>query len=541
MGYWLIAIFALTFLVSTPWTSYDPIASPKFAMLVSGAGGLLFLLLNSKDLLLQKKYRPVLFISLGFTLDLVIVLAFSGTNFYQELYGAYGRKAGFITQLSLLVFFISVILVASRNFLILFAYIICGIGAVSAGYGFIQKLGWDPAPWATIYSTVFGFTGNPNFQSAFLGITATWVFASIFYKGIGLLQKLLMSSSVLVLLYGILITNSIQGFFCFVIGVATCLLINLLYIVKVRSSIMIALTSILTFSGLFLFKFFFWDSGTLLIRREYWAAALRMLQNHPILGVGIESYGDWYRRARTDQSLIVGNGTTSNSAHNVVLDYASWGGFPLLLAYLLVIGLTTLSLIRIIRLRRTQDLVAIPLFASWFAYQAQSFITPNQVGMLLLGWILSGLIIGYEISSRDLTDTPKSRTLNYNTRRKNSNNAKVALILSFAGFSLGATIGIPQYLASANFLTALDSSDARRIISAVTYRPIECERVFLTLRILKSNNLNQNAMELAKFNSTQCVDSYEFWLETSTIQGLSTADVTKMREEMKRLDPLLNK
>jgi multisubunit Na+/H+ antiporter MnhF subunit len=224
-----------------------------------------------------------------------------------------------------------------------------------------------------------------------------------------------------------------------------------------------------------------------------------------------------------------------------LLDYAAWGGYPLLLAYLLVVGLTLLSLIRIIKQRRTQDLIAFPLFASWFAYLAQSFITPNQIGILLLGWILSGLIVGYEIRSRDLSDAPMSKKLIRNAILKNSMNAKVALIISIAGFILGATIGSPQYLVSANFLTALNSADARRIVSATTYKPIECERVFQVLRVLKSNNLNQNAIELAKFNSKQCVDSYEFWVETSTIEGLSTSDVTKMRAEMKRLDPLLNK
>jgi O-antigen ligase len=541
IGYWLISVFALTFLIVTPWTSYDPIASPKFAMLVSGAGALLFLLLYSRDLLMQKKYWPVLFISVAFALDLVIVLAFSGTNFYQELYGAYGRKAGFITQLSLLIFFISATLVASRKFLSLFTYIICGLGLVSAAYGFIQKLGWDPAPWALIYSPVFGFTGNPNFQSALLGIAATWIFASIFYKGKSLLQKFIMISCVLVLLYGIFITNSVQGFLCFAVGASAYLFFHLLYVVRIPNLIVVALASVLSLSGLFLFKLFFWDSGSILIRREYWAAAFRMLQTHPMLGVGIESYGDWYRRARSDQALIIGNGTWSNSSHNILMDYAAWGGFPLLLAYLLLVGLTMLSLIRIIKLRRTQDLIAIPLFASWFAYQAQSLITPNQIGILLLGWILSGLIIGYEISSRNLTDVPMNKKSIRNAGLKNSIKAKVAMILSAAGFVLGASIGIPQYSASANFLTALNSSDARRIVTAVIKKPIECERVFQVLRILKSNNLNQNAMELAKFSSTQCVDSYEFWLETSTIEGLSTADVTKMRAEMKRLDPLLIK
>jgi hypothetical protein len=53
--------------------------------------------------------------------------------------------------------------------------------------------------------------------------------------------------------------------------------------------------------------------------------------------------------------------------------------------------------------------------------------------------------------------------------------------------------------------------------------------------------LNQNAIELAKANTSQCVDSYELWAELIDIEGISTEDALVAQRQMKRLEPLLTK
>jgi hypothetical protein len=290
--------------------------------------------------------------------------------------------------------------------------------------------------------------------------------------------------------------------------------------------------------GFFLFRQFFWNNPSILIRREYWAAAIKMLQTHPLFGVGIESYGDWYRRERSTRALSISNGTWSNSSHNVVLDYAAWGGFPLLIIYLLFIGLTIFSVARLINRRDSSDLFSIPLIAAWFAYQAVSLISPNQVGMLLIGWILSGLVIGLEISTRK---SPTEKIMAKIPRSMSPQKKTFPIAISLCGALAGLFFGYPQYAVTANFLTALNSSDARRIVMATTQHPIECERVFQTLRILKANKLNQNAIELAKANTSQCVDSYELWAELIDVEGISTEDALVAQRQMKRLEPLLTK
>ena len=88
-----------------------------------------------------------------------------------------------------------------------------------------------------------------------------------------------------------------------------------------------------------------------------------MTIDHPFTGVGLDSYGDWYRVSRTlAATLRRGPDITSNAAHNVFLDFSSNGGFPLLIAYLLILGLSLVSAIRVVRRTNGFDFIHAGLF-----------------------------------------------------------------------------------------------------------------------------------------------------------------------------------
>jgi O-antigen ligase len=84
------------------------------------------------------------------------------------------------------------------------------------------------------------------------------------------------------------------------------------------------------------------------LRGEYWQAAWNMGNKFPLNGVGMDSYGDWYRLLRDDQALInPGPTIVTNAAHNVVLDQFAYGGWPMLLAYLAILFLVTIAIIKV--------------------------------------------------------------------------------------------------------------------------------------------------------------------------------------------------
>jgi hypothetical protein len=74
--------------------------------------------------------------------------------------------------------------------------------------------------------------------------------------------------------------------------------------------------------------------------------------------VGLDSYGDWYRRARDAQALIVpGPNTVTNAAHSVPFDFLAYGGFPLFIAYLSFILVGLVALIKVVRRQKEFDWV----------------------------------------------------------------------------------------------------------------------------------------------------------------------------------------
>ena len=72
--------------------------------------------------------------------------------------------------------------------------------------------------------------------------------------------------------------------------------------------------------------------------------------------------------------------------------------------------LVLIAAIRVIRRSSNFDPYFSGLFAVWVAYQAQSIISLNQLGLAVWGWIISGLIIGFEINTRNKTGISTEET-----------------------------------------------------------------------------------------------------------------------------------
>ena len=104
-------------------------------------------------------------------------MLFAQGEFHQQLFGMYGRNTGFVTYLSFALVFFAISLISDReNNAKMYRYFLIA-GAASLVYGFCQSIGIEPFKWANGYSPVIGFLGNPNFQSSFLGVIGSLIFA----------------------------------------------------------------------------------------------------------------------------------------------------------------------------------------------------------------------------------------------------------------------------------------------------------------------------------------------------------------------------
>jgi hypothetical protein len=275
-------------------------------------------------------------------------------------------------------------------------------------------------------------------------------------------------------------------------------------------------------------------------RGYYWRAAIKMLIEYPIFGVGMDNYGTWYARNR-QVAMEKGFLTYANSAHNVYLDLASNGGFPLLVIYLAITALVVIAIVRVIQRNDGFDAYFLATVGAWVAYHVQSFISINQLGLAIWGWVLSGLIIGYEINTRvsqNSQSVPVSRKQKGNRARSSAQPLSSKSVLSlFAGVVIGALIATPLYLANSRFYGAIKANDIKAVESAGNQWPHDERRLFMLAGIFRNAALDAKAVQVLREATIEYPDSLDLWNLWSTIPTASPADVATAKAQLKRLDP----
>jgi O-antigen ligase len=382
-----------------PWAAYDPINVPKLAVISVGGFMALGALLANRAELFKKQYRLVLIFGAAFVAQLTLVLVISGTNFYQEFFGTFGRATGYVAYVALASLLMVAAVSASTFTLRRFMWSLVGAGLISIVYGIIQALKLDPIGWVNQYSPVIGFLGNPNFQSSFVGFSGVMIFALLISKDVKPLYRAGYFLYLVAAAYVIKETDSQQGFLVLLGGIAVVVFI---WITRSKIKFLTIPSLLAGFVGVVLVTLGSLNSGPLAsvlykasvtYRGDYWRAGWKMSLENPLFGVGLDSYGDWYRRARTVEATVRrGPDVVSNAAHNVLLDLSSNGGFPLLIIYLFMMVLVVIAAIKVVKRTEGFEPVFAGLFAVWIAYQAQSIISLNQLGLAVWGWIISCLL-----------------------------------------------------------------------------------------------------------------------------------------------------
>jgi O-antigen ligase len=535
-------------LAITPWATYDPVNVPKLAVIaVGGFIALAALLINAKTLF-TRGHRAVQILSGLFVLDLILVLLFAGTNPYQEFFGTFGRSTGFVAYIALTALFIGAVVIASTKFVSSFARTLLIAGGLSIGYGFLQLAGADPFKWVNQYSPVIGFLGNPNFQSSFVGFSGVLAFGFICAQGIKNSFRLGYIAYLLLAIFVIIQTDSQQGLLVLAGGIA---IVAMIWISRSRFKVLTIPALIISGIGAVFVALGSLNSGPLAsilykasvtYRGDYWRAGWKMTVEHPFLGVGLDSFGDWYRRTRTlEATLRRGPEVTSNAAHNVLIDFSSNGGFPLVILYLALMVFVAISAIKLLKRSDGFDPALAGLIAVWIAYQAQSIISLNQLGLAVWGWIISGLIIGYEINTRAQETTieikpPVNKGRNVKKAIDKSVSPKT-LVSMIAGGLVGLLVGLPPFIASSQFRSAFASGDAIKFENAAYLWPYDPTRYGQVGITLQTNKLDAQARKVVDAGLLKFPDEFGLWSLVSKLSTATPEQIAKAKKEMKRLDP----
>jgi hypothetical protein len=481
----------------SPFWSFDAFNVPKFLALTVATFSLLTISISKANTIFLLKKHKLYFCSIGFLLlDLIFVLLSSNINFIEQIFGTFARNTGFVTLACFALYSVIGAVLAQQSFLKRTTTVFLVVGLVDGLYGLLQITGLDPFDWTNPYSPVFGFFGNPNFHSSFQAMSAVCAVTLLFESGINLKRKIQLIFMFLLFLLNIWQSKSIQGFL--VLGAAAIFLIT---IVTSKSSLNKFLRVPVYFLGVILSSAVLLDifqkspwkpllyKSSVSSRGDFWNAGFQMMLDKPQNGVGLDNYGDWYNFYRSADSIKErGANVASNSSHNVFLDYGSNGGIPMFLVYFLIVSLTSLAIVKVFKKSKKMDMHFLALSGVWVAFQVQSIISINQIGLSIWGWLLTGIIIGYQKS-----DPNEERNQEF------LSNKKLKIIPNAAiGATLGLIIALPPFLSDASYRSAIDSQVADQVKNSAYKWPQNTDRMVLASTAFAENNLPEESLSIAK-------------------------------------------
>lgn len=461
IGTILLFLGPLTSLAVSPFSSFDPVNLIKMIFVSGFAFSILFLISYSWKKSIMKLPRGMLLVAGFFLLWMTLVFIMSGAPLNQQFWGVFGRNNGYLGYFSLIIILVGVALVQDTRTYHKLVDVLVLTAIPMTIYALVQVAGRDPISWSVM--APFGTLGNINFSSAFFGLASLCATILALTPKQSTLIRLLLITLTLTDLWIILETGSIQGFMIYVAGLG----VSGFFIVRsyrptrflqIPYSILglvgfgltaLALNNIGPFA-----RFIFGE--TILFRFDYWYAGWAMTVKNPVFGVGLDSYGDWYRELRGEiATLRTIPDRITNTAHNIYLDISASGGFPLLMAYLVIVGYAAMAAFRVFRRDKTFNPHFVALFSTWVAYLIQAAISINQIGVGIWGWLFTGALIGYEIATRE---EEKKFGVKPSSPRTADLPASAAL-LGIAGFGLGFLLSFIPFNADQAYKETLQSGD----------------------------------------------------------------------------------
>jgi O-antigen ligase len=539
LGTILLFLGPATTLAISPFSNFDPINLIKMILVSGFAFSALFFIIYSWRGFFSRLPRGLWLATGSFLVWMTVVLIVSDAPINQQFWGVFGRNNGYLGYFSLIVILIAVALIQNRSFYYKLVDALVLTSVPTTLYALVQLAGRDPVSWSVM--APFATLGNINFSSAFFGL------ASICATALAVAQKQLtvvriaMITLVVTNLYIVLETGSIQGFMIYTAGTGIIgyflirshkptRVLQLPYVVLGLCGFALTALALKNIGPLARFVF----GETILFRFDYWFAGWAMTLQNPIFGVGLDSYGDWYREVRGEiATLRTVPDRITNTAHNIYLDISASGGFPLLLAYLIVLGYALRAGIRVIRRESSFNPYFVATFSTWVAYLIQAAISINQIGVGIWGWLFTGALIGYEIATREGTSGPaqkKYRTETYQLP------ASVAL-LGIAGFMVGLLLAFIPFNADAKFKNAIQVGSALEQLNRAKALGATAFHMELALDSAVKANDEALAAEITKELLSRYPRDFMAW-RVKQILTSSTPEERKFAyERLKEMDP----
>jgi len=389
------------------WTKLeDPINLPKMFVLVLSASVVLGLSLPA--LINGRKLSSGIQKAALYLVALFVVGLLSSTRAtdvkYTAIFGEYHRNNGALSYLGASIFLACSTLVfnleAAKKFIKVFA----NLGLVMSLYGLLQVVGLDPINWVIVYNPVITTLGNPNFTSGILGLTSIATFLLIL-EDKNSRTRVIYSVALFLNLFILVKSNSVQGFFALLIGVGVLVLTKIWVINKKYGLISLGMSALLGLPvALAVFNIGPLASrlyqGSLGNRLDYWHAAINMFKSHPIFGVGVDRFGEYYREFAVQNQ--VAQGQVTDNAHSVYLQLLATGGLSTFIPHLLLMGfITYIGFRKLLSSTGRTKIRVSGILGIWLGTLVLNLVTIDNLGVGVWSWIAGGLLIAVSRTDND--------------------------------------------------------------------------------------------------------------------------------------------
>lgn len=416
----LVSLVALSsFAITTQFI--DPINWPKQVALCVAVPLIFLTLLKMRNSGLVdnrgRKLNALFSLSLlGFGLTGIL----SSAPLVRTLWGTFGRNNGLVTQVALvlLAWLFSMVVITPNSTLSLLRAVQY-LMYLPIVYGLIQYFGLDPIVWSTT-NQVFSFFGNINFASAVFGLSG-FVSSLLFVIENARKNRLFallsfISSTVLTFL-----TGSLQGLIILGFGVFISLLVYIriktprLALPYLFTGVIVGLIVLLGFFGLGPLGPVL-EQYTLKLRLYYAQVGILMGFSKPLLGVGVDSYGDEFRLHRPEGLLdLIGLDIVVNNAHSSLVQiFATTGLLGLISILLLVFPAYILSIkILIVKTVPIEQVIIVAIFLGLFS---ASLLSIDNISIAVWNYMFLGLTLGIyrnpQVTSLKKTHKPEPKVFN---------------------------------------------------------------------------------------------------------------------------------
>jgi hypothetical protein len=210
------------------------------------------------------------------------------------------------------------------------------------------------------------------------------------------------------------------------------------------------------------------------------------------------------------------------------------GGIFILIPFAWLVFLCFKSLASNFKESNSYNPEKVTIFAGWLGYLSQSLISVNQISLAVVGWSLTGVIIGnskyYLQAIREVDDEIQSqKQFRWKVRVQSG---IVAIILCL--------IAVPPFVQDFKFKKALSSGSAEKLSNASLFWPRNIYYLNMGSQLLRQNNLQEMAIVLSRMSVKINDRNIAGYLEIISNSSISEEEKLATLRHIRSLDPFSN-